>query len=152
MSYTHSPAHILRTALIQAGVGVATETLNPGAVPVWPLSIGHLPKTPDNAMCVYDTTGKPDGRLMGTGETIQHPGFQIRVRSNSYQAAWSKISELQGTLNALVRRSVMIDGVSYSILSVTQTGSPLSLGQDADAARRDQLTLNGTLTIKEISQ
>ena len=140
----HSPADILRYALVGKGIGVlrSQNTANNA----WPIFCGHLPDIPDNAICTYDTTGIGSGRIMATGETIRHPGWQIRLRAKSNRDAWLKMGALKTALDGMLRLAVSIGSDTYTIAAVTQTSDVLSLGQETDAVRREQLTLNGTLT------
>jgi hypothetical protein len=147
---THSPADILRHALIAAGVGVL-RSANTGAA--WPVFAGHLPGSPDSAICVYDTAGKRDGRVManasGASESITHPGWQIYLRANGHAAAWEKAKEVQAALDAIKQVALAIGGATYTVIAATQTGDVLSLGQEIDNARRERLTINGTLTFTQ---
>lgn len=146
MSHTNSPAELLRSALVAAAVGADPES---GPNPTWPVFVSHLPSNPDNAICVYDTSGKRDGRIM-TGPSISKPGWQVRIRAVDYRTAAGKMKEIQRALDAISQFALTLDGDSYVIEAVTQTGTPLSLGQEPDASRRDGITLNGTVTYKEI--
>ena len=144
MSNSHSPADVLRHALIQAGLGTL-----PSANGEWPIYTDHLPDKPDNAICTYDTTGVADGRLM-SGQTIRHPGWQVRLRGKTTRAAWVKAREVQRTLDTLRELTVAIAGETYTVASITQTSDVVSLGLmllSEQHTGREQLTLNGTLTL-----
>lgn len=146
MSHEHTPAEVLRAALVNGGLGVLPSS---SPTPVWPIYVGHLPQSPDLAICVYDTAGRRDGRLM-VGESISKPGWQIRVRANDYSTAAGKIKAIQQALDAVDQLALTIGSDDYLLVAVTQTGTPLSLGQEPEATRRDNITLNGTITLKEI--
>ena len=47
----------------------------------WPVYYSNHPDSPDDSICVRDTEGFKDGRLMTSGEVIIHYGFQVMVRS-----------------------------------------------------------------------
>lgn len=149
MSHGYSPADVLRSALIQGGVGVLPSGTTPPRVPTWPVYAGHLPDAPDNAMCCYDTAGKKDGRVMA-GETITHPGWQIRIRTMDARTGWVKAREVQRFLDGIKNLSISINGDAYEIKAVTQTGTPLALGPEPDKTRRESITINGTMTLKEL--
>lgn len=146
MSHEHSPAEVLRAALVDAGIGVLPTS---STTPVWPIFVSHLAQAPDNVICVYDTAGRRDGRLM-TGESISHPGWQIRVRASNYAIAAHKMKAIQRALDDINQLTLTLDTDGYLLVAVTQTGTPLSLGQEPEATRRDNITLNGTVTIKEL--
>lgn len=139
-----SPAEVLRVALVAYAVGVL-----PSAGGDWPIYVGHLPDEPDDAICVYDTGGVRNGRLQGSGTSIEKPGWQIRVRADAHTDAHAKMKEVQGILDTIRRLQVVVGGVGYTIAAVTQTSGVLSLGQEPDAKRRIAFTLNGTLTHTE---
>lgn len=141
-----SPADRLREALVQGTVGA-----RPGVGATWPVFVGHLPDAPDSAICVYNTTGIRQGRLMRTGEGQVKPGWQVRVRAKTGPEAWAKVAEVQRFLDTVRRLVVVVGGLHFRIDSITQTGTALALGQETDAARRENVTINGTITSKEIS-
>lgn len=141
----NSPAEILRASLIAGALGVLISTSPTGA---WPIFVGHMPDTPDNVMCVYDTAGIKDGRLMRTGKTIKHFGWQVRVRATEYDDGFVKIAMVADYLDTVLRETVVISSVTYVIQSVTQTSGPFSIGQESEAKRRENFTLNGTMTLQ----
>ena len=123
----------------------------PGIATAWPVFVDHMPDAPDNAICIYDTLGFDDGRIMRTGEKIQHPGFQIRIRAMDRQTAWAKAKEIKDYINtAVLRKGVTVESSDYTIQSVSMVGNIISLGQELDAKRRCLLTINGTITYKEV--
>lgn len=146
----HSPADILRHALVIAGAGTLRSVAPAGA---WPVFVGNLPDQPDSAICLYDTGGLRDGRLMGGasggGRSITHPGWQIRVRSASPLDAWAKAREIVEILDGIKAFECPIGSAGYTIASVTQTSDLLSFQWAAEqkVTRREQITFNGTITI-----
>ena len=150
MNHGHSPADILRAALIEGGMGaLPSGTLSP-RVALWPIYAGHLPDVPDNALCVYDTSGQKDGRDYRTGQTITHPGFQIRLRTTDAATGWAKVRTLLRFLDTIKRQVITLGDDRYRIDAITQTGTPLALGQEPDAKRREAITINGTMTLQEL--
>ncbi len=144
----NSPAEILRTYFITKGLG-PDQGSSPGGK--WAVFFGHLPDIPqvnDNAICVYDTSGTRDGRIMRTGETISHPGFQVRVRGRIHSEVSAKIDEARGFLDEILRTKVTIGPTTYTMQSTTQTGTPIDIGPDPDdTKRREIFTQNGTITV-----
>lgn len=144
----HSPAEILRAALVMpGGVGVLPSTAI--ATEDWQTYVGHLQDTPDAAMCVYDTAGVIDGRIQRTGETVRRPGWQIRVRGRTYTDAYTQARAVCNYLDTIRRKQVAIEGTAYKIMSVGQTGDILSLGQEEGNKRRVTFTINGTVTLAD---
>jgi hypothetical protein len=144
VSHSNPPSQLL-WAIITANAGGAIPA--PGAI--WPVYVGHMPAAPDNVIVVYDTAGRRDGRLMGSGANITHPGLQVRVRAQHYLDGFRKISDLSKLLAAVKRTQVVLGTNAYVVASVTQTGDILSLGREPDEKAREAFTLNGTITFRE---
>jgi hypothetical protein len=148
--HPHTPATILAAVLIQSNYGVRPSAVPMGQVPVWPVYVGHLPPTPDEAICIYDTTGYREGRIQYSGETVRKPGWQIRIRSRGYLMGAAVVKAIQRFLDTIRNFQVDVDSSDYMICTVAQTGDILSLGQEPEAARRENFTLNGTITYREL--
>lgn len=140
---TASPAELIRAALVAAKVGVLPSSATP---PVWPVFVGSLPDSPDNAICVYDLEGNTEGRNMRTGRTLTHPGYQVRVRGVDHPTGYTKIAAIQAALDAVYDLEVAVSGRDYTIHSIMQSSGVLSLGEEPDGKRRNGFTLNGTIT------
>lgn len=137
-------AEVLRAALVVGGV--ADDPMFQDGTR-WPCFVGHLPPEPDQAICVYRTTGTREGRIMPSGESVRKYGFQIRVRAADYATAWARVDMLLAYLDTIRMLEVVVDGQTRTIASVTQTGDALDLGQEPDAKRRNNVTINGTMTL-----
>jgi len=81
---------------------------------------------------------------------VRKPGWEIRVRSRTYLVGAAKIKGIQEYLDTVRRLQVDIDGSGYTIAAVRQTGDILPMGQEPDSDRRENFTLNGTITHKEL--
>lgn len=145
MTVIVSPAVLLRDSLVTAGVGTL-----PSAAGVWPVFVSMLPQDANektDAICVYDTAGERDGRYQTTGETITHPGVQVRVRAGSYPTGWAKAMAIVAHLDQITRETVQ----GYTLHAATRAGSPLSLGMEPDGGSGNQrwyaFTVNATLTV-----
>ena len=140
---TDSPADLIQSLLVAESQGS-----QPPQTP-WPV---YINRTPDGALVarelitVYDTEPRQDGRLM-VGVRIEHPGFQIRVRSLDYATGFRKISNIAFVLDKVRRRSVGGNSASYLIHAITRTSGPIPLGSDDEG--RESFTLNATATITE---
>lgn len=140
----HSGAEILRADLIVGGIGVLfSKATGPAS---WPIYTTHMPDNPDNALCVYDTGGRREGRVMRTGESVGKPGWQISARAEVFRVGMAKANVIAAYLDSILRNTVSVDGVSYLIQAVKQTSMVLSIGQEPDGKRRNLFTLNGTIT------
>ena len=154
-NHPHSPADVLRHALVSGGMGVLPSIATPGTPLIWPMYVGRLPNKPDNIIGVYNTAGVKQGRYMRTGESLFSNGWQIRIRAVSHIDAWNKAKDIQKHLDTIRQFGVIIETSKYIITSVTQIGSPIPMGQGRESKRRegirrDNISMNGTLTIKEI--
>lgn len=149
---THTPADILAQALIDGAV------LTDGGD--WPVTIGFLPDKFSStaaeyeAAAVYDTAGRKDGRHMYksgadseiTGRTVEHPGWQIRVRGETQNTAQIKMKAISDYLDTIIQQTVTIISAEYNLVCVTKTSTILSLGRNEET-RFHEFTLNGTMTI-----
>lgn len=136
-----TPADVVRQILLDAAIGSVN-----GA---WPIFVSFLPQTPDSAICVYDTAGRLDGRLMTTGKVIEHPGIQVLVRGLDYPATWTKIDDLVLLLDGISNSSVALasDEV-YSVQNISRTGAVIPVGVDeTDGRRRNLFTANYIMTL-----
>jgi Bacteriophage minor capsid protein len=135
------PSDILRQLIIDLELGSEDSA--------WRTFTAFHPDDPDASICVYDTAGRPDGRLMSTGERIEHPGFQIALRHRSYLSGWERAILLANTLDQ--QRRVVVDfpdGDAYMIHNISRMGTVIPLGMEIDSPkRRHSFTINGTLTV-----
>lgn len=141
---SHSPADIVRQLLFDNGLGSAASA--------WPIFVGFFPEKPNSAMCIYDTAGLPDGRMMRTGEKIEHPAIMVEVRSVSYKEGWRKAKAIADCFDSQERTAVSVEsGDSYLIANISRPGTILHLGVDpADKERRHSFTVNVLLTFHGI--
>jgi hypothetical protein len=115
----------------------------------WGLFMAFLPDDPDNAICVYDTAGIMDGRMMRTGERIEHPGIQIRVRGPVYKDTWEKANLIALALDTVQKNVVTTEEEDYIIHNVSRTGAIIPVGvEDAGRIRRHHFTMNMILTLQ----
>ena len=85
----NSPATILIAALAAASQGVYPPDLTD-----WSLWNSRMPNDGDQAIAIYDTGSKPDGRSHRSGRTVEHPSLQIRIRSADYPITFQKALSL----------------------------------------------------------
>ena len=109
----------------------------------------------DNVVTFYTTTPLQDGRLM-VGETIQHPGVQIRVRSTDDGTGYRKIAAFEPACDAIHRHTVTLENeggesgtTAYLIHAVSRASGILPLGS---IPNQDLFihTINFTMTIAVI--
>lgn len=143
----HSPAHILSTLLIADGLAG-----DPSKSELWPAFVNFLPNDlgpSSKQLSCYDTQGIRDGRILRTGEVIEHPGVQIRFRASQSHEAYSKAGDVALHLDALHRREIQLDSVSYLIINFSRQSPIVNMGTSREEKSFSNLTINYTLTIKE---
>ena len=123
---------------------------DPDAQGSWPLFISHLPDSPDEAAVIKDSPGILDGRLMDSGEVIQHFGLQIRLRSNDSEEGWKKIEALALELDGTAANTLVIKNeTTYSIQNLSRSTPIIPLDREVDKKRRVQYLVNYLLSITE---
>lgn len=144
---THSPAEILQRYLIDEAKLAADVEVN-----VWPCFISTMPDGPrvaDDCICVKDTTGMRNGRLMD-GPNIYHHGVQIRVRCRNYLDGWAKAKAIESTLSAVARDTVVIDDSTYRLDNISQTSPVLPMGEEQGTKKRQLFSINILMSVKEV--
>lgn len=116
----------------------------------WPIYVGMLPDEPDEAIAIFDTAGTLDGRLMATGETIEHPGIQVRVRGFNYAPTKAKIDAIAVAISSQSGSQVELDGDTYVLKNISRRGSVNNLGIGDDDKSRYHFTLNAITTIERL--
>lgn len=142
-----TPAEVVRELLIAAAL-----VTRPSLRQAWPAYLTNMPDgdgVADDAVCVYDTTPVTEGRVMRGGETIKHPGLQVKVRAKDYRAGWDKTSAIAERFDAVLRATVNLDGFVFLIQSISH-GAVLPNGMEESTKRRFIFTLNCQLTISAV--
>ena len=141
----HSTADVIRHLMINLGHGVLPPT---SAGDAWPIYRGNEPPAPDNCITVYDAQGVDHGRLMVTSERVIDYGFQIRVRSQTYEVGHTKARQLQVECDDVYQDEVTIDSTTYIIHAINLTSDVIPLGKEEGSTSRYLFTINGTVTMK----
>lgn len=144
------PSELIRQMIVQAEFG--TEPTESGQD--WHAFTSFLPELPDNAICVYDTSGKFDGREMREGTQIEHEGIMVWVRSTSYAQGWVKANAIAKMFDILNNALVTYDPDDesapeyYRIQNISRTGPIQPLGVDEiGSKRRHEFSINALLTV-----
>ncbi len=140
-----TPAQIIRKVLIGASLAVDSTTA------AWSIFTSNLPESPDTAVAVYDTVGTPDGRLM-TGERIEHPGIQIRLRTASYPDGWNRAKDIAAVLDAIHNFEVTISVTEkWKLQNVSRTAPIIPLGIETEGDRkRHNFSINAIITMSRM--
>jgi len=142
----HSPAQVIAKLLFDQGVFDAPPSDE------WPLYVGHLPgdKTVRQAASIVDTAAQMEGRILATGEVIEHPGLQIRTRSSSHPSAYQKVVQAAEALSGVNRIGVrMEDGTWYTVHAASRFSSILAMGLEEET-RLWNFSVNYTITISDL--
>ena len=139
----HGPSQVLSVYLIATGV------VNLPSNPVWPCFYGQMPALPNQVVSIHDTDGILDGREMRGGKTVMHPGWQIRIRSQTENAAQIKGQQICIELDEILRTTVVIGAKTYKIQATRRMSPIIPIGQEEGGARL-LFTINGTITYGEV--
>lgn len=140
---TRSPADIIVQYLVSEGLA----SLPTDNVAEWPAYCSAFGTDGDEAICVYDTAGTKDFRLMGTGETKEKHGFQIRVRARTHSIGYTKAAELCRAMDAVRRAQMDFEDMELMLHSVSRKSSIIPLGEVEEKNRRTHFTINFVLTL-----
>lgn len=150
-SLNHSPAHIIRNLLVTLGLGTDPDDNND-----WPMFVSREPNTPDSVITLYDTSSRLQGRFQKTGETQEHYGIQLRVRSASYVDGYAKANALTVALDESIKRyDVSMEDVSgtgtstYRVYAVTRTTGVIDIGKDVATSKRNLFTINAVVSLQQ---
>jgi hypothetical protein len=122
----------------------------------WEVFTGYMPDQPNKAICVYDTAGRLDGRIMRTGEQIVHPGIMILLRSDTYPEGYNQIKEIANQLDLVclpvLGRTVILNSTAiYTLQNISRTGDIHPLGMMEDDRKRFHFSINAVLTLRKES-
>ena len=135
---THSPADILRYALIDQSLGTL-----PTDGSSWPIFVSVEADTPDDAITVFDTTSIHQGRTQNDGRVYELYGAQIRVRSQNHVDGYTKAQAITIALDEdIYQQLVNIGGTTYVVWQVSRTSGVLALGKQTPSSKRDIFTIN----------
>lgn len=148
----HSPADISSRVLISEAVGTDPDDANEDVdVEDWPIHVGNEPDNPDNCITVYDTAGKSHGRSHIDGETFEHHGIQVKVRSQSYSIGYAKAREIAVAMDTSVYDELLtIDTANYRFHSFTRVSDVLSIGNDPNR-ESVSFTINALVSVRQLS-
>ena len=115
----------------------------------WPTFCSNEPSTPDDCITTYDTAGRDDGRIMVTGNRVEHPGVQVRVRSTDHPTGYAKARAIcvvldSGFYDQLV---TLPNGNQYVVHAVYRSGNVIALGKDTPNSKRTLFTINATMDL-----
>ncbi len=142
----HSTEDVIGKLLVDFGLGQQTDVAND-----WFVYVNSLPHDPDNAIAVYGSESRTQGRIQQTGRIVEQYGFQVYLRSNTYEVGRSKMSAIGSKFDKEVKRTnVTIDGTNYLIHAITRYGSVLFVGTEQPQGTRKEFSLNCVVTFNQL--
>lgn len=142
-----SPAFVLSSYIIEE-LELMTDPVDGDD---WPLFSSHLPDGINSCGCMYDTTGIRDGRIMSTGEMVEHHGIQLTIRAAEYEAGRAKAEEIALALDATYNGSISIEsGVDFELQNVKRMSSVVALGLEIDSKRNYLFTVDFLVTLRQV--
>lgn len=143
----HGPHQIFWRLLLDQGL-----VTDPASDLAWPCYYSGIPDrdTRDNAVCVFNSQGRDQGREHATGERAEFRGVQILVRSAT-PAGYAKAREIALALDDLQNVVVRISSYAYLVGAVTRTTDVLDLGKGVPAAKRNLYAVNAVAPIRQLS-
>jgi hypothetical protein len=157
LSLLHSPAEIMRAALVSMGLCLSPVSVQ--AEPtgtVWPAYATNEPSSPDSVVTCYDTADVGHGRDMITGERTSHRGVQIRVRSQYYAAGFKQAQNLaintdENIWQMQVSITTAAGTATYIIWNVSRTSQVIPIGRDTPRTQRRIFTINTLMAVTRIA-
>lgn len=134
---------VLAGALAAAGL----VNLPPNGSP-WDCTVGMMPTDVQQNVVVFNTTAVQDGRLMRTGQKIDHPGASIQIAAKTQEQGYAKAWEICAFLDKLHNQDVVTPGGSARICAISRKGRPIYVGL-IPGGRFTLHTINLTMTISE---
>lgn len=145
----HAAGEVVRQLLVDLGLGTHANDNPQGS---WPIYHDHLPDSPNEALCVYNTDGRLQGRTQVDGYMQEFYGIQIMIRALTPKAGTDKARKLAYALDhRILRNQVTVtdhsDSASYLVQAVTRVGNIISLGRETPTTERRTFTINGVASL-----
>lgn len=141
-----SPAYIIRRLLLSQ---TTPEITAPSEKKTWPCYVGHMPDldgTPSEVACVYDIPAGVEDRLM-SGEVIEKPLVQVKVRSENYETAYGKAAALAAVLDATVRTVVTDTSESWTVHNASRITTLMNIGNETGRKRYNFFVFDVRVTL-----
>lgn len=137
----NTPAEIFRECLVGLGFGTM-----PTAQQAWPVYLGFMADTPDNALGVYDTAGRLQGRTVDG--TLTKYGIQVRARGE-YLTTYKKLNAIYEALDEVKDDTVILGSNVYVIHVITKTSPVVALGRE-ESKPRHNFTFNVVINLNQV--
>ena len=121
----------------------------PSAESDWPIGFSQLADSPDNAIVIYNTTGRTHGRHQTDGQVQISYGFQVMVRGVDETTGYAKANALTVLMDQVTNKVVIVSASSYTIYAISKQSSVISLGKQNPVSERNLFTINAEVTIRQ---
>lgn len=135
---------VIKQFLIDQGLGIDVDNSETD----WQIFRGELPDIFNaNILGVLDRLPRMDGAIMRTGEVVEHPGIQVRIRGKDYAIGEARSIAIREALDLQANNiSVAVSGSgSYKIQRVRRTTGIIPSGKDEK--HQKYFIINMTCTI-----
>ena len=130
-----SPEYLTAQLLISQGLTYAPPLNANAPSSRFTQFINSFPDTPTNIVSVSSNgLNSNEGRLMD-GTPINHPGIQVRVRSQNMDDAYTKARAIWAYINTVCRATVTVLTETYKIDNLSVSGEPYYIGVGPDDQR-----------------
>lgn len=145
-----TPAEVVRAQLVRAKLCVYPGIEQQPDYGPFQCFTGELDDKIDNALALIDVSGSLQGREMKSGETLEHFGFKVHLRSLKYEDA-DLIFSVRDYFNRTLLSPFDVyvrDRYAYHVHSVYCTSGVISLGEEK-GTRRYNWILNARVVFRD---
>ena len=151
MSLNHNPAKIFRQLLVDLGVGSDPPSSSP-SLGTWYIYANKNVSEPDQILVVHHTPDIKSGRIMNSGKVDLQYGIQVYGRHKSNVTLSEKMHSLETVLDETIyQNTVTLDATQYLVHAFSNRGPVLDIGEEEGKTKRNQMTVNGTITIRTLT-
>lgn len=152
MTLNHNPAIIFRQLLVDLGVGSDPPSSGSPSLNTWYLHANKNVNEPDQILVVHHTPDIKSGRVMNTGKVDLQYGIQVYGRHKSNATLSAKMESLVTVLDETIyQNTVTVDSTQYLVHAFSNRGPILDIGEEEGKTKRNQMTVNGTITIRVLT-
>lgn len=104
----------------------------------WPIFDTSMPNAPDDCIVVSDTDPMLDGRTQVDGETQEHFGFQVKIRTKSPVLGYRKLAAISAAFDdpeQVLRLPVDVGINHYLVQAISRRTGIIKMGKEAVSAR-----------------
>jgi hypothetical protein len=129
-------------------------------VPYWPCWCDRENDNPDDAVTIYNTSGRNDGRGMVTGRRWWHHGISVKIRATRPDVGQLKARQIAAVFDQIIQGNSVTcppnkftdnNPHSYLVPCVTITSQfAFPAGKEVPKTERNSFTINAVCPIEEL--